>query len=48
MTDRADPLPTTMDQVTGIRGGVVGGAGVRDPVGDRRGSQGHGAEGVGQ
>jgi hypothetical protein len=35
-------------QVTSIRGGVVGGAGVHDLVGDHRGSQGHGVEGVGQ
>jgi hypothetical protein len=35
-------------QVTGIRRGVVGGVGVCDPVGDRRGSQDHGVEGVGQ
>jgi hypothetical protein len=34
-------------KVIGIRGGVVGGVGVRDLVGDHRRSQGHGAEGVG-
>jgi hypothetical protein len=32
-------------QVTSIRGGVVIGAGVHDPVGDRRGGgQGHGVK----
>jgi hypothetical protein len=35
-------------QVISIQHGVVGGAGVRDPVGDRWGSQDHGVEGVGQ
>jgi hypothetical protein len=35
-------------QVTGIRGTVVEGVGVCDPVGYHWGSQGHGAEGVGQ
>jgi hypothetical protein len=34
-------------QVTGIRGGVVGGVGVNDPIFDRRRDQGHGVEGVG-
>jgi hypothetical protein len=35
-------------QVTSIRGGVVGGVRVRDPVGDRQRSQGHGVEGLGE
>jgi hypothetical protein len=35
-------------QVIGIRGGVDGGAGVGDPIGDHRRDQGHGVEGVGQ
>jgi hypothetical protein len=35
-------------QVTGIRGGVVGGAEVCDLVGDRWGSEGNGADGDGQ
>jgi hypothetical protein len=35
-------------QVTDIRGGVVGGVRVRDLFNDRRGFQGHGAEGVSQ
>jgi hypothetical protein len=35
-------------QVIDISSGVVGGIGVRDSLSDHRGSQDHGAEGVGQ
>jgi hypothetical protein len=35
-------------KITGIRGGVIGGAGVYDCVSEHRGSQSHNVEGVGQ